>query len=112
MSAYFDVRPRYTGGSPAMVDERTARRVARQEADAYPAHLEGWYGPEAATDARERGLAGIVLFEIEHRSGWVIYDLLTRAWTFQKTYTAEAVPCPEDLRFRYSHKYSIETAAE
>ena len=32
---WYDVAPRYTCGSPALVDQRTAERVAQEECEAY-----------------------------------------------------------------------------
>jgi hypothetical protein len=57
----FEVLPRYSGGSPAAVDEHTARRVAEEERQSYLAALKGAYGDERAADARREGLDGIVL---------------------------------------------------
>lgn len=60
MRPYWNVRPRYSAGSPAMVDERTALSVARDEQEEYKAALDGIYGAKEASRARELGLSGIV----------------------------------------------------
>lgn len=79
---YYNVNPRYSAGSPAMVDAATARRVAVHEKDEYKANLEGIYGEEAKAEAEKRGLKGIVECVIHeqrrHRKdGHLVYDLLT-----------------------------------
>jgi hypothetical protein len=73
----YNVRPRYTGGSPAMVDERTARRVAESEQDSYEAALEGIYGPEYQERADSLGVRGIAEAVYETRKGWEVEDLIT-----------------------------------
>ncbi len=57
----YEVMPRYTAGSPAMVDEHIALRVAEQEKKAYPGHLEGVYGDAWKFVAQTEGLDGIVV---------------------------------------------------
>ena len=42
---FFNVAPRYTSGSPAMVPEETALRVAAQEHRSYEHAIAGIYGP-------------------------------------------------------------------
>lgn len=54
--SHFNVRPRYTAGSPAMVSEDIARRVAEEEREDYQRALDGTYGPEAQERARRDGL--------------------------------------------------------
>lgn len=77
----YRVAPRYTPGSPALVDRATAERVAREERAAYDRILSGRYGAHAETiaDAKARGLGGIV--EEQHVKAWsiVFVDLLTGA---------------------------------
>lgn len=106
-AAYFDVRPRYTSGSPAMVDEFTARRVLSQEIGAHAAHAEGWYGDEGKAEAEQKGLSGIVEFKIEHGKGWVVYDLITGAWRIRRSNQGPLEPCPLDLKFRYARMYNL-----
>lgn len=76
---YFNVAPRYTPGSPAMVDERTARRVAQEEQNGYDQVLTGIYGEEEVRRAKKLGLAGIVEQRIERTSRklWQVEDLIT-----------------------------------
>ena len=78
MRYYYNVRPRYTAGSPAMVDEATARRVAEQEKDAYEAALEGVYGEEDQRKAKALGLRGITE-RVREAMGrfWEVTDLIT-----------------------------------
>lgn len=54
------VYPRYSCGSPALVDERTALGVAEDERHGYQAALSGVYGPEQQKRAKALGLSGIV----------------------------------------------------
>ena len=76
-SVYWNVAPRYTAGSPAMVSETIARRVAKQEQDAIIAAREGAFGEKAQEMAERLGLAGIVWSSLETRKGVIITDLLT-----------------------------------
>jgi hypothetical protein len=54
--AYY-VKPRYTPGSPSMVDRVTAERVAREERES---HKHGLHGDGEAARAQLLGLRGIV----------------------------------------------------
>lgn len=84
---YFDVRPRYTCGSPGVVSEAQALHVAAQERHEIQVYLSGVYGVEAATRAEKLGLGpqpdvrgvrrGIAEEVTEHRDHWMIRDLLT-----------------------------------
>jgi hypothetical protein len=75
--SYFDVRPRYAGGSPAMVPQETAIRVAAQEKEAYAAHLEGVYGEADQKQAQRMGLSWIVFEWWEQGKTLVRVDLIT-----------------------------------
>lgn len=79
---YYNVRPRYTPGSGAMVDEATARRVVVEERRFYEIALEGAWGEEDLKKARELGLRGIVECIHERAGGFDVLDLLTneRSW--------------------------------
>ena len=68
----FNVAPRYTAGSPAAVDYRTAIRVVSQERDSYE-HAKGT--PE------DKGLE-LIVFEMDETSkGWNVHDMITdRQW--------------------------------
>ena len=76
-----NVRPRYTGGSPAAVREELARHVARQERIAYEQALSGAWGEEERARAETLGLDGIVYELWEEGSGkkfrWLQRDLIT-----------------------------------
>lgn len=85
---YFEVRPRYTAGSPGMVDEAQARRVAREEWASYQSELSGIYGRAQQRTAMEIGLLpqpvaglfgarGIVEAVEEHDNHWLVTDVLT-----------------------------------
>jgi len=77
MKKYYDVKPRYTSGSPAMVEERIAQRVAQQEKQAYQAYLEGAYGPEGTETATKMGLDWIAWATVESSSNLSLTDLIT-----------------------------------
>ena len=55
----YNVRPRYSPGSPAAVDEATARRSAREERDSYETALSGAWGDAERQRAELLGLDGI-----------------------------------------------------
>jgi hypothetical protein len=57
---WYQVAPRYTSGSPALVDARLARHVAAAERAAHARALTGLYGDAAREEAEHCGLAGIV----------------------------------------------------
>lgn len=84
---YFEVRPRYTAGSPGQVDESTARRVAHEEWASYQIALSGIYGRDKLDEAIQAGLLaqpvqglymprGIVERVEEHNDHWLVTDLL------------------------------------
>lgn len=76
-----NVRPRYSAGSPAQVDDHTALGVADDEKKDYEHAMEGAYGEEAKLRAEALGLRGIVYAMAESGSGknfrWLIQDLIT-----------------------------------
>lgn len=74
---YFHVAPRYTPGSPAMVDLETADRVAKQELEAFRHAAEGIYGEHEQRKARGLGLCRIVEARNAIRIGWFVQDLIT-----------------------------------
>lgn len=73
----FNVRPRYSCGSPAQVSEQIARQVAKDELVDYERYLSGVYGEGKQGEAKTKGLSGIVEVIIETRKGWDVLDLLT-----------------------------------
>lgn len=102
MSAHFTVRPRYSAGSPAMVSEAIALRVACQEREGYEAALSGIYGVPARERARRDGLAGIVLELVERRNAWHVYDLLMGAWQVWP-FSVKCVECRRRVACRDGH---------
>jgi hypothetical protein len=90
----YHVAPRYSCGSPAQVDEKIARRVIEDEKEAFQAHLEGVYGPEAQHLAQQRGLSRIVYSTLEKRNKQFVKDEMTdehwevpnRHWTGRHWY--------------------------
>lgn len=75
--AHFNVAPRYTCGSPAMVDHDTAERVAQEERTAYERALTGIYGEEDKLKAETMGLNGIAEAVTERRGGFDVIDMIT-----------------------------------
>jgi hypothetical protein len=82
-SPQYHVAPRYTPGSPALVDEPTALQVAAEECSSYEYHLQGRHGELEQLRAQQLGLANIVEKRIEVRDGWAVEDLITQE-TFTK----------------------------
>lgn len=86
---YYTVAPRYTCGSPALVDGRTAERVAKEEQGVIDWVLQGYEGEERRLRAEKLGLRGIAEFKIERGSGrkhgWEVHDLCTGERFFQLT---------------------------
>ena len=77
----YNVRPRYTPGSPASVNEAIALRVAAEERENYEVALSGMWGDAERARAEALGLAGIVYTLHEEGRGkrfrWVQIDLIT-----------------------------------
>lgn len=81
---YYNVAPRYTPGSPAMVGQDIAERVMKEEQVGYRHALDGIYGTEHQRVAQERGLAGIVYTTTERRNAYIKNDLITGEVTSQR----------------------------
>lgn len=71
------VAPRYTSGSPALVDDRTAGHVATQERDMARRLNEGVYGDEFKSIYREKGVRGIVYLTWERKGAMWVQDVLS-----------------------------------
>jgi len=76
-----NVNPRYTPGSPDVVESDIALRVARAEHEAYGVALSGIYGETEQRKAHLLGLGGIVETLHEHTSkkAWYVSDVITKA---------------------------------
>lgn len=74
---HFNVRPRYTCGSPGVVGEDIALEVAREEVVLFNAALAGVYGDEDFDRASLVGVEGISMLWVEMPRAWKIYDLIT-----------------------------------
>jgi hypothetical protein len=88
MGVQYNVAPRWTCGSPAMVNPRIARQVAHEEKRAHEIYLEGAYGEAEKKRAEEEGLALISFTMKETRKGWEVEDLITgekHFWPFKAT---------------------------
>jgi hypothetical protein len=87
MKKQYNVRPRYTCGSPAQVPLDVALRVIEDEKQAYEQVLEGVEGEARRNVARVAGLApfnvpemgrrGIVEEVEEHSNHWLVKCMLT-----------------------------------
>jgi len=88
-SGHYNVEPRYTPGSPAMVDEATARRVAEEEKQSIEYVLQGYEGEKNKALAERLGLRGIAEVRVEKGSGkkhgWDVLDLCTGERFFRLT---------------------------
>ena len=80
-TGHFNVAPRYTPGSPALVDEGIAVRVALQERSSIVHVLDGMEGEKNQKRAERLGLRGIVEYRVFRGSGkkegWEVTDLCT-----------------------------------
>jgi hypothetical protein len=76
-NVYFNVVPRYTPGSPAIVPEDIANDVAIEESAAYERALSGVDGAEDQARAERLGLRGISEQRTEYPECWVVKDLIT-----------------------------------
>ena len=74
---YWDVRPRYSAGSPAMVDRRIAAKVLIDEWECLEHALAGSYGDAKRDEALADKLAGIVI--VSHERGPCVdtWDVIT-----------------------------------
>lgn len=79
MGRHYNVAPRYTPGSPAMVSQEVAERVAKEEAAFIKTALSGRWGERHQARAARLGLSGIVELRVERRDHWEVTDLCTGA---------------------------------
>lgn len=89
---HFNVKPKYTPGSPGSVDQKTAERVAEEERRCYKEALEGVYGEHLKKVAKSHGLLGIVERVYETAIGWEVHDLLTDD-QYMRPFTGEGDLC-------------------
>lgn len=75
--AFFHVAPRYTCGSPAMIDLAQACHIADGERNSYETHLTGVFGEHLKTFAEKKGLGGIAYARWEKGGKVWRLDLLT-----------------------------------
>lgn len=110
MPISFNVAPRYTCGSPALVGSDIAEQVAREERRAYECHLEGIYGDDKKREAEENGLGLIAFTMKETRKGWVVVDLITdeeHFWPFKTecpTCGLKRVECSQGVLGKHQFK--------
>lgn len=74
---YYQVNPRYSPGSPAMVPENIALEVKTNEMEGYKNCLEGVYGEDHKQYATKMGLGGIVLKYFEKNGKLCFLDMIT-----------------------------------
>jgi hypothetical protein len=77
-NAYFNVRPRYTAGSPGIVPEALACRIAAEEKETYGCYIRGIYGEDEKARAQSVGLGYIVELVGETSKGWEVTDIITK----------------------------------
>jgi hypothetical protein len=98
----YQVAPRYTAGSPAQVDAKTAQRVKEQELSAYLDALSGGQGPDEQAKAQKLGVDGIVETVVNYPDGsQAITDEMTgkhRPTRVREEQTPEAQALAADLR--------------
>jgi hypothetical protein len=113
MSKYFNVAPRYTCGSPAMVSAAIALRVADEEKEGYAVTLEGVYGPEAKALAERAGLRRIAEAVIEKADCWLVHDLITQE-DYIRPFTVDGETPARHARrlLRLRGKYRLPLATE
>ena len=73
----YNVWPRYTTGSPALVRDATAQQVMRSEQAVYSDMIKGLYGEAKKAEAMRLGLRGIVEEVWEFRGILMYRDLIT-----------------------------------
>jgi hypothetical protein len=73
----YNVIPRYSPGSPALVDRATALRVASNELDAYQRTVEGAYGEDDRKRALIEGISGIVEERAVYPHHYIATDVMT-----------------------------------
>lgn len=103
----FNVRPRYTPGSPAMVCEKTALKVAAEERRAYEPSRDGVYGSVEAARAARLGLGpvegedgvrrSIAEETVEHANHWMVRDLVTGEVYQRPFHDKKLKPCTKCL---------------
>lgn len=76
---YYNVYPRYTSGSPAMVSESIALKVAAEEKHFIEHALDGAWGEVEKARAEKLGLRGIVEAIKMPAGPWVLFDGKTEA---------------------------------
>jgi hypothetical protein len=74
---FFNVYPRYTPGSPALVRREIAERLMRNERAVYDDMIKGVYGPAKKAEAMQLGLRSIVEESWEFRGVMMYRDCLT-----------------------------------
>jgi hypothetical protein len=85
--SHYNVKPRYTAGSPAGVDETTALHQAAEEHEFHAMHLSGVFGEANAAEARAAGVGprkgpdGLLYspaeYVEEHNNHWLVQCLCT-----------------------------------
>jgi hypothetical protein len=76
-SGFFNVYPRYTPGSPALVRRDIADRLIRSEQAVYDDMIKGLYGPAKKAEAARLGLRSIVEETWEFRGVLMYRDAIT-----------------------------------
>lgn len=109
MAIYYNVRPKYSAGSPASVSAEIAAMVANDEREAHAATLRGIYGEASRAVAEKDTLRGLSERVIERRDAWLVEDLITEE-RYVRPFPSRAVESPlmQGRRFaRLRHNYAL-----
>lgn len=77
MNHFFNVAPRYSNGSPALVSRAQAEQVVQDECGAYARAISGSEGCNRQEQARTLGLSGIVEEREMHSFHYIAHDMIT-----------------------------------
>lgn len=101
-NCHYHVAPRYSAGSPSLVSEFIALRVAEQEKRGHEQALSGAWGDREKLRAERLGLRGVAELREETKKGWLIFDLCTEEFLL-KLYD------PEKVGYRQFHELDTGT---
>jgi hypothetical protein len=114
LTNHFNVAPRFTPGSPAMVRYTIAARVVVEEREAHARALTGVYGPQSALAAALPGaLRGIVEERDERPGCWLVHDMVTGERFIRPFDVYDETPLRAGTRYRrLKERYSLPLESE
>lgn len=108
MNGYYNVRPKYSPGSPAMVNAQTAAMVAHDEKEGHARALEGIYGDDEKAKAEKDSLLGLAEQVTERADAWIVLDLITGDRYVRPFEKHGEKPLQQQNRYlRLSRKYGL-----